>query len=172
MTIADRTWDDLPAEIHARVMAATGQAQTRRIEHSDASDADLPQGIWTVDAVAGDRFVHQILGLRGDGSVFEETRTFLTDEIAEVSFDSDGATVVVPGPSGAESIRVPDSIGRAVNRRNEAGLERAAKGIGQGIAGRLKEVAGEFLDDPDLEEAGIVQQLEGRIRRAEGDDQT
>jgi uncharacterized protein YjbJ (UPF0337 family) len=109
--------------------------------------------------------------VREDGSVFEETRTFLTDEIAEVSFDSDGATVVVPGPSGAESIRVPDSIGRAVNRRNEGGLERAAKGIGQGIAGRLKEVAGEFLDDPDLEEAGIVQQLEGRIRRAEGDDQ-
>jgi hypothetical protein len=30
----------------------------------------------------------------------------------------------------------------------------------------------EFLDDPDLEEAGIVQQLEGRVRRAEGDDQT
>jgi uncharacterized protein YjbJ (UPF0337 family) len=172
VTIADRTWDDLPAEIHARVMAATAHAQTRRIERSDSSHPELRQGIWTVDALAGDRFVHQVLGLRDNRSVFEETRTFLADEIVEVSFDRGGATVVVPGPSGPESIRVPDSIGRAVNRRKEDGLERAVKGIGQGIAGRLKEFAGEFLDDADLEQAGIVQQLEGRIRRAEGDDQT
>jgi uncharacterized protein YjbJ (UPF0337 family) len=172
VTIADRTGDDLPAEIHARVMAATAQAQIRRIEHSDAPDAELPRGVWTVDAVTGDRLVHQVLGLRGDGSVFEETRAVLINEIVEVSFDDDGASVTVPGLSGPEAFRVPESIGQAVNRRNEEGLERAVKGIGQGIAGRLKEFAGEFLDDPDLEQAGIVQQLEGRIRRAEGEDPT
>src|SRR5437879_240392 len=106
-------------------MAATSQAQIRRIEHLHSSDPALPQGIWTVDAVAGDRFVHQVLGLRADGSVAEETCTFLTAEILEVSIDADGATLVVPGPSGPESIRVPESIGRALNRRNEDGLERA-----------------------------------------------
>jgi hypothetical protein len=110
-------------------MAATAHAQIRRIEHSDASDADLPQGVWTVDALAGDRFVHQVLGLRADRSVFEETRTCLTTEILEVSFDPGGATVVVPGASGPEAMRVPDPIGRDLERR--------------------KELAGELLDDPD-----------------------
>src|SRR5207302_3739880 len=104
-------------------MAATSHAQIRRIEHSDPSDPELPQGIWTVDAVAGDRFVHQVLGLRDDGSVFEETRTVLASDIVEVAFDPDGATVVAPGPSGPEPIRVPDPIGRALDRRDEDGLE-------------------------------------------------
>jgi uncharacterized protein YjbJ (UPF0337 family) len=172
VTIADRTWDDLPADIHSRVMAATAHAAIRQVRHVDTADPALPDGRWVVDALAGDRFVHQTLGLRADGSVFEETATCLIGEILDVAFDADEATVAtvtVPGPSGPQSIRVPDSIGRAVDRRNEEGLERAVKGVGQGIAGRLKELAGDFLDDPDLEQAGIVQQLEGKIRRAEGD---
>jgi hypothetical protein len=115
--MADRTWDDLPAEIHARVMAATAHATVRRIQHLDRTDADLPQGIWTVDAVSGDRFVHQVLGLRSDGSVYEETRTFLTAEILEISLDPDGATLVIERPSGRESIRVPASIGQTINQK-------------------------------------------------------
>jgi hypothetical protein len=118
VTIADRTWDDLPAEIHSRVMAATGQATTRRIEHLDSSDPGLPRGTWTVDAVTGDRFVHQVLGLRQDGSVSEETRTFLTADILEISLDDDGATLVVGGPSGPEELRIPQSIGEVLNRHN------------------------------------------------------
>jgi hypothetical protein len=133
--MADRTWDDLPAEIHARVMAATAHATVRRIQHLDRSDADLPQGIWTVDAVSGDRFVHQVLGLRSDGSVYEQTRTFLTAEILEISLDPDGATLVIEGPSGRELIRIPESISRTLNQRNEGDLERAAKDVAQGIPG-------------------------------------
>jgi hypothetical protein len=116
MTIADRTWDHLPAEIHSRIMAATAHARIRRIEHRADSDPPMPQGLWTVDAVAGDRFVHQVLGLRDDGSVFEETRTFLLTDITDVSVDAGGATVTVPGPSGPESFAVSDSIGAALNR--------------------------------------------------------
>jgi uncharacterized protein YjbJ (UPF0337 family) len=48
----------------------------------------------------------------------------------------------------------------------EAGLEASVKGIGQGIAGKFKEMLGEFIEDPNLEEEGIVQQLDGQIRRA------
>jgi hypothetical protein len=114
VTITDRTWDDLPAEIHSRVMAATADAKIRRIEHLEGSDPALPQGIWTINALCGDRFVHQVLGLRVDGSVCEETRTFLTAEILEISLDPDGATLVVEGPSGRESIRIPESIGRTM----------------------------------------------------------
>ena len=151
-------------------MAATAHATTRRIEHFDSSDPGLPRGIWTVDAVTGDRFVHQVLGLRQDGSVFEETRTFLTADILEITLDDEGATLAVEGPSGDERIRIPESIGRVLDRHNEGDFERAVKGVGQGIAGRFKEMAGDFIDDPDLEQAGIAQQLEGKIRRAEGDE--
>ena len=56
------------------------------------------------------------------------------------------------------------------HQRDEGDFERAVKGVGQGIAGRLKELAGEFFDDPDLEEAGIAQQLEGEARRAEDEE--
>jgi uncharacterized protein YjbJ (UPF0337 family) len=51
----------------------------------------------------------------------------------------------------------------------ESGLEASVKGIGQGIAGKFKEMLGEFIDDPNLEQEGIVQQLDGRIRRAESE---
>ncbi len=119
MSIADRTWDHLPAEIHSRVMAATAHAQVRQIEHHDAADATLPDGVWTVDAVAGDRFVHQVLALRSDGSVAEETQRFLTTEVLVVSFDADGAAVSLSGPSGPDSIRVPDVVGRALDHRDE-----------------------------------------------------
>jgi len=172
VNMADRTWDDLPAEIHSRVMAATAHAKIRRIEHVEGSDPALPQGIWTVDAVSGDRFVHQVLGLRADGSVYEDTRTFLVGEILEVSLDADRATLTVQGAAGQESIRVSESIGRTINQLNEGDFERAVKGVGQGIAGRLKELAGELTDDPELEEAGIAQQLEGKARRAEGEKPT
>lgn len=50
---------------------------------------------------------------------------------------------------------------------SEAGFEDAVKGIGAGIVGRFKEMAGEILEDPDLEEEGIVQQLDGKLRRAD-----
>jgi hypothetical protein len=119
MTIADRTWDHLPAEIHSRIMAATAHARIRRVEHHVSSDPPMPQGLWTVDAVAGDRFVHQVLGLREDGSVFEETRTCLLTDVTDVSVDGGGATVTVPGPSGPESIAVSDSIGAALSRTED-----------------------------------------------------
>jgi uncharacterized protein YjbJ (UPF0337 family) len=49
---------------------------------------------------------------------------------------------------------------------DESGLEAAVKGIGQHIAGRFKEVAGELLEDPQLEEQGIAERIEGDMRRA------
>jgi hypothetical protein len=102
-------------------MAATSHAQVRQIERHD--DATLPEGLWTVDAVAGDRFVHQVLALRSDGSVAEETRTFLTTEVLKVSFDAEGAAVSVSGPSGPDTIRVPDVVGRALDHGDEVDVD-------------------------------------------------
>lgn len=113
MTIADRTWDDLPSDVHARIMAATAHARIRVIEKRAGSDPACPQGVWDVDAVCGDRFVHMTLGVRDDGSVAEETRTFLTSEILEVSFTGEGAALTVQGPTGPDTISIPASIGRA-----------------------------------------------------------
>jgi len=167
VTIADRTWDDLPPEIHSRIMAATAHADDRLIRRSDCSAPGMPDRVWEVDALTGDRVVHMVLGLRTDGSVAEATRTFLISEIREISLDDDGCTLEVVGPSGPESMRIPEPIGRVVRRRCEGGFEGSVKGIGQGIAGRLKELAGELFDDPGLEEAGIAQQLEGKTRRTQ-----
>jgi uncharacterized protein YjbJ (UPF0337 family) len=50
---------------------------------------------------------------------------------------------------------------------SESDLEASAKGIAAGIAGKLKEMAGELMEDQELEEEGIVQQLDGEIRRAQ-----
>ena len=120
MTIADRTWDDLPADIHARIMAATAHAQVRVIKKRTGVDPRCPQGCWDVDAVAGDRFVHMMLGVREDGSVFEETRTFLTSEISDVAFTPAGASAVaVQGPAGHETLSVPESIGHAIDRPHD-----------------------------------------------------
>jgi hypothetical protein len=113
VTIADRTWDDLPPEIHARIMAATAHAKVRSVEKLSGSDPDSI-GRWEVNALAGDRFVHQILGLREDHSVSEDTRTFLTTEIIEVSFAPDGPTVDVQGPAGPESMPIPEPVARAL----------------------------------------------------------
>ena len=123
MSMADRTWDDLPPEIHSRIMAATAHASIRVIHHRPGLDPQCAGGVWDVDAVAGDRFVHMTLGLRDDGSVSEETQTFLTSEIDDVSFSPDNgdAVVAVRGPSGARSILIPASIGQVLDRPAEAG---------------------------------------------------
>lgn len=168
MTIVDRTWDELPSDIHARIMAATAHAAVRVIQKRVGSDPECPNGLWEVNALAGDRFVHMTLGVREDGSVYEETLTFLTSEILDVSFVPDGAaTVAVQGPAGRETMSIPVSVGRALDRSHEAGLERSVKDVGRGLAGRIKQVAGELLEDPALEEEGKDQQLEAEARRAE-----
>ena len=50
--------------------------------------------------------------------------------------------------------------------RDDESLEAAVKGIATGMAGKVKEIAGELLEDPALEEEGIAQQEEGEARRA------
>jgi uncharacterized protein YjbJ (UPF0337 family) len=45
-------------------------------------------------------------------------------------------------------------------------LEAAVKGIAQGLTGKLKEAAGEMLEDESLEQEGIEQQHEAELRRA------
>lgn len=50
----------------------------------------------------------------------------------------------------------------------EESLEAAVKGIAAGIAGKAKQLAGELLDDPDLERAGKAQQEEAEARRSGG----
>ena len=54
----------------------------------------------------------------------------------------------------------------------ESAFEASVKGIGQGIAGKFKEMLGEFIDDPNLEEEGIAQQVDGQLRRADAEQQS
>ena len=89
-------------------MAATAHADDRLIRCSAGSGSGLSEPVWEVDALANDRFVHMVLGLRADGSVSEATRTFLMSEILEISFDGDGSTVEVMGGSGLSRCGSPD----------------------------------------------------------------
>jgi uncharacterized protein YjbJ (UPF0337 family) len=47
-------------------------------------------------------------------------------------------------------------------------LEAAVKGIAMGLAGKLKEAAGELLEDPELEQQGVEQQREADEIRGTG----
>ena len=47
-------------------------------------------------------------------------------------------------------------------------LEAAVKGIALGLTGKLKEAAGELLEDDRLEQEGVEQQREAEIRRNGG----
>ena len=45
-------------------------------------------------------------------------------------------------------------------------LESAVKGIAMGLTGKLKQAAGELLEDEKLEQEGIKQQEAGEVRRS------
>jgi len=55
---------------------------------------------------------------------------------------------------------------RTTEHEGEEPLEASVKGIAQGVVGKLKEVAGELLEDEELEQKGIAEQRESEIRRA------
>ena len=48
----------------------------------------------------------------------------------------------------------------------EEPLEASVKGIAQGVVGKMKQVAGELLEDEQLERDGLAEQRESEIRRA------
>jgi len=54
---------------------------------------------------------------------------------------------------------------REEDEKDGESLEAAVKGIATGVAGKAKEVAGELLEDPALEEEGIAQQEESEALR-------
>ena len=55
---------------------------------------------------------------------------------------------------------------RTTEPDGEEPLEASVKGIAQGVVGRLKEVAGELLEDEQLEREGLVEQRKSETRRS------
>lgn len=49
---------------------------------------------------------------------------------------------------------------------NDETLEDAVKGIAKGIVGKAKEIAGELMDDPELEAKGVAEQEESEELRS------
>jgi hypothetical protein len=109
--------DALHPELRSRVMAATAHARPRVIRRLEVLVENVPSDEYEVYALAGDRFVYMVLSLRGDGSVAETTRTFLPNEIIDVTIEKDEATLEVEGPSGRQTIPVPDEAARALCER-------------------------------------------------------
>lgn len=107
-------------------MAATAHAGARVIEKRAESEPECPHGLWDVNAVAGDRFVRMTLGVREDGSVSDETRSFLISEILDVTFIPDGAAniVTVHGPAAREGPYRRPSAGRSTDHRGRTPPQR------------------------------------------------
>jgi uncharacterized protein YjbJ (UPF0337 family) len=66
---------------------------------------------------------------------------------------------------GASADEHADEDGNGNGEKGET-LEAAVKGIAMGLTGKLKEAAGEILEDEELERAGIEQQQQGERRRS------
>jgi HAD superfamily hydrolase (TIGR01509 family) len=99
--------DVLPGELRSRVQAATAHA-TRRTIHRRGDDA------FEVHALAGDRVVHMLLGVRSGGSVHETTETFVRSQILGVVLSGDRATVEFDDGTGLRSVTVPLELGEAL----------------------------------------------------------
>jgi HAD superfamily hydrolase (TIGR01509 family) len=98
--------EQLPAELRARVEAATAHAACRVI-HRRGSER------FEVHALAGDRFVHMELALRPSGSVDESTETYLKDQIV-VADDGPPATIEVHDAGGRRILSVPLEVQAAI----------------------------------------------------------
>jgi HAD superfamily hydrolase (TIGR01509 family) len=99
--------DQLPAELRSRVEAATAHAGCRTIRRRGPETFEI-------HALAGDRVVHMVVGLRPDRSVEEVTETFVRDEIVRVVILDDEATIDVRDAGGRRSLSVPVELGRAL----------------------------------------------------------
>ena len=96
----------LPAELRARVEAATAHAVCRVIRRRESERFE-------VYALAGDRFVHMNLALRPSGSVDEVTQTYLRDQIV-VADDGPGATIEVHDADGRRFLSIPSEVRAAI----------------------------------------------------------
>lgn len=96
--------EDLPAEVASRVRAATAHARYRRIVRRRPGRGGSLE--YRVDALAGDRGVHMVVGLRDDGSVAETTETFLRGKVLRSSSATTGPPSrwpVTPSPTAGSS---------------------------------------------------------------------
>lgn len=99
--------DQLPAELRSRVEAATAHASYRMIRQTDTQ-------AFEVYALAGDRVVHMVLGLRPSGSVDEMTETFVRHQVLGVVLSGDQATVHMRDEAGQRSVTVPLALGEVL----------------------------------------------------------
>ena len=97
----------LPDEIRSRVMAATANANHRRVH--ELHEPDGSRTIYAIEAVSGDRLTLMRLSLRPDGSVEEDTDSVTARDIVEL--DADAAELTLRGPGGTHVVHVaPDTV--------------------------------------------------------------
>jgi anti-sigma regulatory factor (Ser/Thr protein kinase) len=102
--------DALPAEVRARVMAATAQASYRRAYRRRRGGASGDE--YHVFALSSDRLVRMTMSVRADGSVAETNETLLNGSIRNVvPVGVDRAAVEVRAPSGRRWRVIPADVG-------------------------------------------------------------
>jgi hypothetical protein len=99
--------DDLPPELADRVRAATGQPGHLSIRHANE---------WVVEALTGDRVTVMRLALADDGSVAEETCSFLLSEIEALNLDAEG-TVSLRQAHSVATLPISDDFAQLLAAR-------------------------------------------------------
>lgn len=93
----DFSFEDLPDVVADRVRAATGEPQFLAVRRS---------GEWVIEALTGDRVTVMRVNVRDDGSVAENTETFLLGAIESVESATDA---VVNARVGDRRVAIPVS---------------------------------------------------------------
>lgn len=110
MTTAARSLKDLHPELRSRVLAASGNAEHRAIERLQQDDAPDE---YVVLAMSGETVVLMRLSQRDDGSVAEDTETFLVADTTVLP-DTGTTTIEVTTAGGTRRFSIPPTLGEAL----------------------------------------------------------
>jgi hypothetical protein len=94
--------DDVPAAVADRIRAATGEPQYLAIRRA---------GEWVIEALTGDRVIVMRLDVQDDGSVREQTDTFLVQRIDRIDATAE-ATVTVETSERAFTVPISSEFAR------------------------------------------------------------
>ena len=80
-----------------------------------------------------------------------------------------GIAVLVLNEQEPEYATEYDPVDRAARKTFGWGTRKKAEGAVDSVVGRVKEGAGRFAGDPDLEAEGTVQKVAGKVKDATGE---
>ena len=110
MTTPGLSLEDLHPELRSRVLAASGNAEHRAIERLQQDSAPDE---YVVLAMSGETIALMRLSLRDDGSVAEDTETFLVADTTVLP-DTGTTTIEVTTEGRTRTFSIPSALGEVL----------------------------------------------------------